>query len=172
MKRLFPQKQFPPYAFVPGHHPHPEKSGGHMEGEKLNISNPLDPKNIYKSDEFLFALDLYNFGYYWESHVYFEALWNVSQRKGPIADFLKALIKLCAAGIKVKTKEESGVIGHAQRARELFIHLGRDLSDKHFGGLSLLNLISQSEDIMENASSYIKNAKLEGPVFPYPILPH
>jgi uncharacterized protein len=172
LKRLLPEKKFPRYAFVPGFHPHPEKPGGHMEGEKLNISHPLDPQNIFASKEFLYALDLYNFGYYWESHVYLEALWNCSQRKGPVADFLKGLIKLCAAGVKVKTKEESGVKGHAGRARELFMELGKEVHDKHFAGFSLLNLISQSEDIIENSGQYILNSKLEGPVFPFPIFPH
>jgi predicted metal-dependent hydrolase len=172
LKRLLPEKKFPPYAFTPGSHSHPEKSGGHMEGEKVLASKPLDPKDIYSSKEFLYSLDLYNFGYYWESHVYLEALWNASQRKGPVADFLKALIKLCAAGVKVKTKEENSVKGHAQRARELFMQLGREVHDNHFAGFSLLNLISQAEDIMENSRDYVENSKLEGPVFPFPIYPH
>lgn len=172
LKRLLPQKKLPPYSFVPGFHPHPEKTGGHMEGERLIVSQALDPKNIYSSEEFLFALDLYNFGYYWESHVYLEALWNCSQRKGPVADFLKALIKLCAAGVKVKTKDEKGVKGHAERAKELFIELGKKVHDKHFAGFSLLNLVSQAEDIIENSAKYTLNSNLDGPVFPYPIFPH
>ena len=171
-QRLYPEKKFPPYAFVPGSHPHPEKAGGHMEGEKVTVSRALDPKDIQSSSDFLYALDLYNFGYYWEAHVYLEALWNCSQRKGPVADFLKALIKLCAAGVKVKTREENGVKGHAERAKELFLKLGNEVHDKHFAGFSLLNLISQAEDIMENSNSYILKAKPEGPVFPYSILPH
>jgi len=171
MKRLLPEKKFPPYAFVPGSHPHPEKAGGHMEGEKVQVSKPLDPQDIYASKDFLFALDLYNFGYYWESHVYLEALWNCSQRKGPVADFLKALIKLCAAGVNVKTKEESGVKGHAQRAKDLFLELGQNVHDNHFAGFSLLNLISHAEDILENSSQYLKRSKPEGAVFPFPIYP-
>ena len=34
----------------------------------------------------------------------FEALWNQAGRKGFIADFLKALIKLGAAGVKARLK--------------------------------------------------------------------
>jgi hypothetical protein len=171
-RRLNPEKKFPPYAFVPGVHPHPEKAGGHMEGKKINISKPLDPNDIHSSSEFLYALDLYNFGFYWESHVYLEALWNCSQRKGPVADFLKGLIKLCAAGVKVKTNEENGVFGHAKSAKDLFLKLGKEVHDKYFAGFSLLNLISQAEDIMENSKNYVSNAKPQGPVFPFPILPH
>ena len=51
----------------------------------------LDSEFPFRSEEYLFSLDLYNFGFYWESHVGFEALWNKAGRTGFVADLLKAL---------------------------------------------------------------------------------
>lgn len=66
-----------------------------------------------------YALDLFNFGYFWESHVYFEALWNAHGRQGSVADLMKAFIKLGAAMIKLNLKQQQSAIGHFNRAQEL-----------------------------------------------------
>ncbi len=40
--------------------------------------------------------------------------------RGPAADVVKALIKLAAAGVKVREGQEHGVRTHSRRAAELF----------------------------------------------------
>ena len=170
-KRLYPEKEFPPYAFVPGINTHPGKPGGHMEGEDDPIVAPMDPHKFWDSEAFLYAIDLYNFGYYWEGHVWLEALWHEAHKEGLMGDFLKGLIKLCAAGVKAKTGQAEPVKGHAKRARELFLKVGQQTHDQHFAGFSLLNLISQAEDISENAENFSQGADIEGPIFPLPIYP-
>jgi hypothetical protein len=52
---------------------------------------------------YLRGIDLFNFGYWWESHEAWEGLWRACGRRGPAADFLKGLIKLAAAGVKAST---------------------------------------------------------------------
>lgn len=91
-----------------------------MEGEKDPVVAPLDPARPFDSDVLRYSLDLYNHGYFWESHVYFEALWNAHERKGSVADFLKGMIKLGAAGVKMALKQEVSARGHLDRAKELF----------------------------------------------------
>ncbi|RLA61475.1 MAG: hypothetical protein DRQ88_07930 [Epsilonproteobacteria bacterium] len=170
-KRLFPDKKFPHYTFVPGKNIHPEKDGGHMEGQVELNPPPMDPKKFWESETFLYALDLYNYGYYWEGHVWLEALWHAAHKEGLMGDFLKGLIKLCAAGVKAKTGQADPVKGHAKRARELFIKVGSQIHDQHFAGFSLLNLASQAEDISENAATYAQDAPIEGAIFPLPLYP-
>lgn len=116
--KRYTQREFPAYAFVPGLFPHPEKSGGHMFNKDLNIDT-YDKNAPLKCEAFLFALDLFNYGYYWESHVYLEELWNQCQRKGEDADLFKVLIKLGAAGVKKKLFHQEAAIGHLNRAIEL-----------------------------------------------------
>ena len=170
-KRLYPEKEFPPYAFVPGLNTHPGKPGGHMEGEEDPKPAPLDPHKFWESEAFLYAIDLYNYGYYWEGHVWLEALWHEAHKEGLMGDFLKGLIKLCAAGVKAKTGQPEPVKGHADRARELFLKVGSQTHDQHFAGFSLLNLVSHAEEISENADLFSKDAVVEGPIFPLPIYP-
>ena len=55
-----------------------------------------------RSGRFRRAIELFNAGYYWEAHEVWEELWHVEGRRGPTAELLKALIKLAAAGVKVR----------------------------------------------------------------------
>lgn len=142
MGKRYTKKTFPHYVFVPGMNPHPKKSGGHMEGEGDPIAEPLDPDDPSQSEFLKYSLDLYNHGYFWESHVYFEALWNAHGRTGDIADFLKGMIKLGAAGVKVKIDQLGSAKGHLERARELFQKVMEHQGSK-FLGFDLKNLIAQ-----------------------------
>lgn len=123
--RYLPEVPFPPYAFIPGKNPHPEKAGGHMEDEEV-IVLPLQEDNYRENKAYLFGLDLFNYGYFWESHVWWEALWHEAGRKGEVADFLKGLIKLSACGVKVELKQTDVSQGHFDRALELFIPLAKN----------------------------------------------
>lgn len=117
--RYIPEWPLPPYVFIPGVNAHPEKAGGYMHGKKL-MSDSINQARPLSNQYFCYALDLFNQGFYWESHVYFEVLWNMHGRQGAIADFLKALIKLGAAGVKFKLEQNAAATGHLARALELF----------------------------------------------------
>src|SRR4051794_21689442 len=99
--RLVPDEPFPPYAFVPDRFPHPTSdSAGHSLGKEPPVPPQVDPESWQQCRPYLFGIDLYNGGYYWESHVAWESLWIACGRKGTVADLLKGLIKLAAAGVK------------------------------------------------------------------------
>jgi hypothetical protein len=137
--RYSPRREFPAYVFVPGKNPHPKKSGGHMEGLSDPVVSPINPDRPQESDDLRFGLDLYNFGFFWESHVFFEALWNSHGRVGSIADFLKALIKLGAAGVKDLIDQPKFADEHRDRARELFEAV-RTSEGEEFMGFDLQEL--------------------------------
>jgi hypothetical protein len=122
LKRYIPQKDFPAYAFVPGQHPHPEKEGGHMFGEEVSSDQLLGFKDC---PAYLYAIDLYNYGYYWEAHVWWECLWHLENRTGDLADFLKALIKLSAGKLKMKMGQEEIANNHIERGLALITELSR-----------------------------------------------
>lgn len=110
--------EFPPYKFIPGKAPHPEKEGGYLKGKNIEVEE-LNERNYLKNTYYLYAIDLFNHGFYWESHVYWEALWNAAGRKGETADFLKGLIKIAAALVKKELNSHSAFEGHLKRAIEL-----------------------------------------------------
>ena len=115
--RLVPDEPLPPYTFVPGRFPHPESDpAGHSYGVPRPTPPPLDPTDWRGSRPYLRGLDLFNAGYYWESHVEFESLWAACGRRGDVAGFLKGLIKLAAAGVKHREGVPRGVRSHATGA--------------------------------------------------------
>jgi hypothetical protein len=122
--RFIPDLPLPPYSFVPGRHPHPESDpAGHSYG-RHPAPEPFDPDQWQPCHTYLFGLDLFNAAYWWEAHVQWEALWHGAGRKGTVADFLKGLIQLAAAGVKYAEGRPDGVRNHARRAAELFGSLG------------------------------------------------
>lgn len=117
--RLIPERPFPAYAFLPGRDVHPNKPGGHSYGNEELIAAKIQTDDPRASEEFCFALDLYHHQFFWEAHVYLEAIWNAHQRQGEIADLMKALIKLAAAGVKFELGQSGAARGHLERALEL-----------------------------------------------------
>src|SRR5437879_3265888 len=90
--RLAPERSLPPYTFIPGRNPHPfSDPRGHSYGARTGPPELLDPKEWRSCRTYLYGLDLFNHGYYWEAHEVWEGLWIACGRSGITADFLKGL---------------------------------------------------------------------------------
>lgn len=142
--RLVPARSFPPYSYVPRRFPHPTRdAGGHSFGREEACPDALTVENWRGSEDYLFGFDLFNHGYYWEAHEAWEGLWHACGRKGEVAEHLKALIKLAAAGVKAREGNEAGVRRAAERASVLFHRLmdAAETNDNLFLGVSLAQLI-------------------------------
>jgi hypothetical protein len=110
----------PPYSYVPGHTPHPVSDPrGHMHGHSAVAPQPLNPDRWQDSAAYRFGVDLFNHGFYWEAHEAWESLWHAAGRRGPVAIWLKALIKLAAAAVKLREGNSLGARRHAQRCKQL-----------------------------------------------------
>lgn len=144
MTRLVPARPLPPYSYVPGRWPHPVSDpAGYSHGITPAPALPLDPERWADSETYLYGFDLFNAAYYWQAHVEWESLWLAAGRRGPVADFLKGLIKLAAAGVKHLEGVPAGVRSHAQRAAELW----RAQEAEKFLGLRRAALIEAAEQI-------------------------
>jgi hypothetical protein len=93
--------------------------------------------------------ELFNAGYYWEAHEVWEAVWHGFGRHGAAADVVKALIKLAAAGVKVREGQEHGVRIHAGRAAALFRAVGRQAGAHQFG-LDLQALALRAQEVADD----------------------
>lgn len=154
--RFVPDVAFPPYTFVPGRAPHPVRDpSGHLFGQMSESPPPLEPAHWRDSRAYLRGMDLFNHGYYWEAHEEWEGLWRAEGRTGRTADFLKALIKLAAAGVKKRQGQPRGVASHAAGAAELFHDLAQQLGgvDADYLGLRLAELFAFAEEIERQAAS-------------------
>lgn len=126
-ERYCPERSFPAYAFVPGQHPHPVTDPDGHSFQQAEESPPLpEPGELTSLPDFRFGVDLFNAGYYWEAHEAWEGIWLACGRKGTVADLLKGLIRLAAAGVKAREGNAQGVTRHAQRAEQLFTQTGNE----------------------------------------------
>ena len=116
--RLLPERSFPPYAYLPGRFPHPIR---HPEGHSYGVEPGLTVAvaEALRSDEFRWGIDLFNFGYYWEAHEAWEALWQASRAAPDQRSFLHALILFCAAGVKLREGKGVPAVRHARRGASL-----------------------------------------------------
>jgi len=108
---------------------------------------PLDIDDWRENEEYLYAIDLFNHGYYWEAHEVWEGLWHAHGREGTTAAFLQGLIKLAAAGVKVLQETDPGVTTHATRAAELFEQVQRETGTVRYAGMNLEHLIAFAKSI-------------------------
>lgn len=138
--RYAPDTPLPPYSYVPGHElPHPVNDPqGHLYAQASQAHEPLittsqlstlpsDPSSrryalaaiVAENPQWLYALDLFNAGFYWEAHEAWETFWNTLGRTTPEARFVQGLIHLSAACVKIREGKPMGVSRHTKRAREL-----------------------------------------------------
>jgi hypothetical protein len=128
----------PAYSYYPGcPWPHPNRS---FDGQSSHVADrrtalPGREREWWRA-RFQRGVELFNAGYYWEAHEVWEDLWHVERRTGPTAEVLKGLIKLAAAGVKVRERRESGVRTHCRRAAMSFA-LAAEQGGRHQLGLDL-----------------------------------
>ena len=135
----------PDYAFVPG------GPFRHPNADRVDepTPSPIEDGDWRASPSYLRGFTMFNAGYYWESHEVWESLWHAHGRRGPIADLLKGLIKLAAAGVKVRQGQPHGIVTHATRAGASFASARRD-AGRYLLGLDLDELQEHSRRIADS----------------------
>ena len=97
----YSQRPFPAYRFIPGQSPHPRRDAlGHSYSQPEPTCRNVPAERWFESEDYLFAVDLYNHGYWWESHEVLEALWHAAGHATPEGEFYRALIQFDAACLK------------------------------------------------------------------------
>jgi hypothetical protein len=84
---------------------------------------------------------------------------------------LKGLIKLAAAGVKVREGRTAGLQRHAKRAAELFENVQTEIREDHYLGLDLVRLIAIAQELTRRP---ITTGLANGPVevvFDFQLLP-
>ncbi|MDB5341051.1 MAG: hypothetical protein JWN70_6670 [Planctomycetaceae bacterium] len=121
---LHPESEpaLPAYTHIPGITPHPlGDPRGHSFGHVHPACPTPDWQGLPDNRLFQHGRRLFNAGYYWEAHEAWEGVWIAAGRSGLVADFVKGLIKLAAAGVKVREGSAVGAQRHLARAEELFL---------------------------------------------------
>lgn len=163
-------KSFPPYRYLPTRDPHP---GIHPEGhsygkaeEKLTYVPPEDWKN---NQAYLYGVDLFNHGYFWEAHEAWEGIWLTTKKFDAYGQFLQSLIQFSAAMLKLYGGSRKGfdkLYGEAWRRMEFVL---KEIKSDPWMGLNIKNWINQlkafSKKVPEPQEKITDPLKMEG--FPY-----
>ncbi len=109
-------RSFPPYRYIEGESPHPTlHPEGHSRNAAPDATAPVAPDAWRDSPAYLFGIDLYNHGYWWEAHESLEALWQTTDKRGVQGRFLQGLIHMSAAHIKLHVRRPHGVSHYLTR---------------------------------------------------------
>ncbi len=97
----YTRRPFPPYRFLPGQTPHPTRDpAGHSYNTPPVHLASFDPEAWYRCEEYLYGVDLFNHGYWWEAHEAWEAVWKAAGRRTETGFFIQGLIQIAAAHLK------------------------------------------------------------------------
>ena len=126
----------PPYTYVPGFAPHPiSDPNGHLRSF-------CPPQAWDRQQHVQWGQQLFEHGYYWESHEAWEHLWWELGRASDDALIVKGLIKLAACGVKCREGNAVGAARHAKRAAEL---LAAGSESSLFKGLNLQTALDTAQ---------------------------
>ena len=147
----YSSRNFPPYRYVPGLHPHPTNSPDGHSYENEDEDHEKWNSDLWKDNEdYLFGIDLYNYHYYWEAHEAWEGLWIAAVRNSSEHRFLQGLIKCGAALLKVRMAEYQiqdliGARNLSKSGMSLLSQVGQD----EFMGLDIPNFLEEYENFIE-----------------------
>jgi uncharacterized protein len=137
----------PAYRYVPGQSPHPTRDpDGHSFGKKNRVSQRLTKENWRTSTTYLFGIDLFNAGYYWEAHETWEQLWKLENQKSITALFLQGLIQISAGALKARLQNEEGRLRLQTIGMEK-LHLVQSKVDCPYLGVDLTNFSASQTHI-------------------------
>jgi predicted metal-dependent hydrolase len=88
-----------------------------MRGAKEPPALPLTQHGWAGNEDYLFGIDLFNAGYFWEAHAFWERLWAAPTISPEVRRFLRALVQVAAACLKARMGEKAGARKLLDRAR-------------------------------------------------------
>ena len=155
---------FPAYRYVPGRSPHPTRDvNGHSYGRHPSEPAGFTEDTWDRCDQYLFGIDLFNHGYWWEAHEAWEGCWRAAGRDTSTGRFVQALIQTSAACLKKFMGQSDGM--------QL---LAADALDKLPGGagrrmgIPVHRLRAEIQELlMENGSGYPLIRLDKGSEFPH-----
>lgn len=97
----YSRRSFPAYRFVPGRAPHPTRDPeGHSRHEPAEKLERFDPADWRTCECYLYGIDLFNHGYWWEAHEALETVWIAAGRRSRTGLFIQGLIQVAVAHLK------------------------------------------------------------------------
>jgi hypothetical protein len=103
------------------------------------------PDRWQDNELFLYGIDLFNHGYWWEAHAEWESLWRTCDRGASEEVFLRGLIQLSAACLKRSLGKERGARRLAEAAVAKLRRVPALSGSEHYMGVDTLDLARRAE---------------------------
>ncbi|MFT5234089.1 MAG: hypothetical protein ACI9UQ_002131 [Candidatus Krumholzibacteriia bacterium] len=129
----YTERPLPVYRHVPGKTPHPT---GDPAGHSYGLTEPglpnLNQVPWHTCEHYLYGIDLFNAGYWWECHEVLEGLWHAAGHDSAAGQVLQAVIQCGAAHLQYTDQPRGArrLVEYAQRHANLAdgCDLGVDLA--------------------------------------------
>ncbi len=109
-ERLFPAYRYLPFQTGDAALPHPRRDKkGHSYGKRDDYLPQFAPEDWCRCEPYLYGIDLFNHGYWWEAHEALETVWLAAGgSETDCGRFVQGLIQLAAAQLKRFIGQMSG----------------------------------------------------------------
>jgi len=107
----YTEQPLPAYRYLPFRPgiPHPTRDpDGHSYGKEEEYLAGFSVSDWRECQLYLYGVDLFNLGYWWEAHEAWEALWLAAGQETELGNFVQGLILLAAAQLKRFMAEARG----------------------------------------------------------------
>ncbi|WP_321368438.1 DUF309 domain-containing protein [uncultured Desulfuromusa sp.] len=105
----YTDRPLPAYRHLPFTNAHPFlDKDGHSYGEKLSPAESFSTDNWQDCDDYLYSIDLFNYGFWWEAHERLKYLCLGAGRESETGQFVQGLVQIAAALLKHFMQEETG----------------------------------------------------------------
>ncbi len=107
----YTEEPFPAYRYLPfvGNQPHPLRDpGGHSYGRDEEYLPGFVASDWCDCQLYLYGVDLFNYGYWWEAHEAWETVWLAAGPETEVGRAVQGLIQLAAAQLKRFTGSANG----------------------------------------------------------------
>ncbi len=142
--RYCPDRDLPPYRFVPGQTAHPNiDPQGHSYGQAEPKVDYIPPERWQDNTLYLYGIDLYHQAFFWEAHEAWESVWHLTGKSDPEGQFFQGLIQNSAAQLKRHMEQWDGMAhlgSEAQRRLQLVLDSGV-CDEGRFMGLNVNQLV-------------------------------
>ncbi|MCE9625455.1 MAG: DUF309 domain-containing protein [Deltaproteobacteria bacterium] len=130
-------------------HPHPViDPKGHSYKKEEEKPEYLPPEKWKQNDLYLYGIDLFNNGYWWEAHEAWETIWLTTPKTDLEGQYLQGLIQFSASLLKLFSGSEKGFQNLLRESQKRFHFCLKEMSERkmrHFMGLDLENWIKNIE---------------------------
>jgi predicted metal-dependent hydrolase len=123
------------------------------------------------SADYLYGVDLYNHGYWWEAHESWEGLWQLTDKSGVQGQFLQGLIQCSACHLKWHMHQLDGVERlRASSSTYLQFVIARSETSRYMG-LDVLQYLLNFEGYYQRLLRYGAGDEGHDPaIYPYVVL--